>query len=306
LTEVLLACSGASREGEAYGITVFDEADRPRTERAGSGGGAVYMTLDSGIEKKGCCQSYQTEADRPSGAGWAREAVLTSVTKPRDGGLCENRKTGLVNLWEGARVEGRERSELLDTLQPGDGLRSFRRVGGGRFVLAEKRTRPRQAVPTPIPGARLVWSESLAVMGAHTLLADSAIPFMSASGRPWRLQRRVAHALAPTRGGSAPAALPGTHFTRFGPSRFSMAASDDGCCGGRTGVLFRRGYRMRSPSATMTCRKVFRAARDHGWPGLGPRMSWRGPRRHQGGSSFTRGSIGEQGLTVSDKRYLAA
>jgi DNA-binding PadR family transcriptional regulator len=91
---VLLAVLCAEKDGEAYGITVFDELTA-RTKR-GVARGAVYMTLDR-LEKKGLLSSYQTE---PTAERGGRAKRCYQVTKPAMAALRESRRA-LLNLWEG-------------------------------------------------------------------------------------------------------------------------------------------------------------------------------------------------------------
>ena len=100
---ILLAVLCASQQGEAYGITVFDELTTRTTRRVARG--AVYMTLDR-LEKKGLLSSYLTEPT-PERGGRAKRCYR--VTKPALAALKES-KRALVNLWEGLELSsGRER-----------------------------------------------------------------------------------------------------------------------------------------------------------------------------------------------------
>jgi DNA-binding PadR family transcriptional regulator len=91
---VLLAVLCAEKDGEAYGITVYD-ALTTRTKRRVARG-AVYMTLDR-LEKKGLLSSYQTE---PTAERGGRAKRCYQVTKPAMAALRESRRA-LLNLWEG-------------------------------------------------------------------------------------------------------------------------------------------------------------------------------------------------------------
>ena len=91
---VLLAVLCASQQGEAYGITVFDELTARTKRRVARG--AIYMTLDR-LEKKGLLSSYQTDPT-PERGGRAKRCYR--VTKPAMAALRESRRA-LQNLWEG-------------------------------------------------------------------------------------------------------------------------------------------------------------------------------------------------------------
>jgi DNA-binding PadR family transcriptional regulator len=91
---VLLAVLCADRDGEAYGITVYDELTTRTKRRIARG--AVYMTLDR-LEKKGLLSSYQTEP-RPERGGRAKRCYR--VTKPAMAALRESQRA-LMKLWEG-------------------------------------------------------------------------------------------------------------------------------------------------------------------------------------------------------------
>lgn len=97
---VLLAVLCADKDGEAYGITVYDELTARAKRHVARG--AVYMTLDR-LEKKGLLSSYQTEPKAERG-GRARRCYR--VTKPAMAALRESRRA-LLSLWEGlgARTE---------------------------------------------------------------------------------------------------------------------------------------------------------------------------------------------------------
>jgi DNA-binding PadR family transcriptional regulator len=91
---VLLAVLCAEKDGEAYGITVYDELTSRTRRRVARG--AVYMTLDR-LEKKGLLSSYQTE---PTAERGGRAKRCYQVTKPAMAALRESRRA-LLNLWEG-------------------------------------------------------------------------------------------------------------------------------------------------------------------------------------------------------------
>jgi DNA-binding PadR family transcriptional regulator len=97
---VLLAVLCAEREGEAYGITVYDELTSRTTRRVARG--AVYMTLDR-LEKKGLLSSYHTE---PTAQRGGRPKRCYRVTKPAFAALQESRRA-LINLWEGLGAKPR-------------------------------------------------------------------------------------------------------------------------------------------------------------------------------------------------------
>ena len=94
---VLLAVLCAEKDGEAYGITVYDELTARTKRRVARG--AVYMTLDR-LEKKGLLSSYQTEPTTERGG---RTKRCYRVTKPAMAALRESRRA-LLNLWEGLGV----------------------------------------------------------------------------------------------------------------------------------------------------------------------------------------------------------
>jgi DNA-binding PadR family transcriptional regulator len=91
---VLLAVLCAEKDGEAYGITVYDELTSRTRRRVARG--AVYMTLDR-LEKKGLLSSSQTE---PTAERGGRAKRCYQVTKPAMAALRESRRA-LLNLWEG-------------------------------------------------------------------------------------------------------------------------------------------------------------------------------------------------------------
>jgi len=91
---VLLAVLCAGKEGDAYGITVYDELTARTKRRIARG--AVYMTLDR-LEKKGLLSSFQTE---PTAERGGRAKRCYRVTKPAMAALRESRRA-LLNLWEG-------------------------------------------------------------------------------------------------------------------------------------------------------------------------------------------------------------
>ena len=88
----------AEKDGEAYGITVYDELTARTKRRVARG--AVYMTLDR-LEKKGLLSSYQTDPT-PERGGRAKRCYR--VTKPAMAALRESRRA-LLNLWEGLGVK---------------------------------------------------------------------------------------------------------------------------------------------------------------------------------------------------------
>ena len=96
---VLLAVLCAEKDGEAYGITVYDELTARTKRRVALG--AVYMTLDR-LEKKGLLSSYQTE---PTAGRGGRAKRCYRVTRPAMAALRESRRA-LLNLWEGLGVTG--------------------------------------------------------------------------------------------------------------------------------------------------------------------------------------------------------
>ena len=73
---VLLAVLRTGQDGEAYGITVFDELTTRTKRRVARG--AVYMTLDR-LEKKGLLSSCLTDPT-PERGGRAKRCYR--VTKP--------------------------------------------------------------------------------------------------------------------------------------------------------------------------------------------------------------------------------
>lgn len=97
---VLLAVLRTSQDGEAYGITVFDELTARTKRRVARG--AVYMTLDR-LEKKGLLSSYLTE---PTAERGGRAKRCYRVTKPAMAALRAS-KRALVNLWDGLELSGR-------------------------------------------------------------------------------------------------------------------------------------------------------------------------------------------------------
>jgi DNA-binding PadR family transcriptional regulator len=100
---VLLAVLRTGQDGEAYGITVFDELTTRTKRRVARG--AVYMTLDR-LEKKGLLSSCLTDPT-PERGGRAKRCYR--VTEPAMAALRES-KRALVNLWEGLELsKGRER-----------------------------------------------------------------------------------------------------------------------------------------------------------------------------------------------------
>jgi len=98
---ILLAVLCAEKDGEAYGITVYDELIARTKRRVARG--AVYMTLDR-LEKKGLLSSYQSE---PTAERGGRAKRCYRVTKPAMAALRDTRRT-LLNLWQGlgAKAEG--------------------------------------------------------------------------------------------------------------------------------------------------------------------------------------------------------
>jgi DNA-binding PadR family transcriptional regulator len=94
---VLLAVLCAEKDGEAYGITVYDELTTRAKRRVARG--AVYMTLDR-LEKKGLLSSYTTD---PTAERGGRAKRCYRVTKPAMAALRASRRA-LVNLWEGLEL----------------------------------------------------------------------------------------------------------------------------------------------------------------------------------------------------------
>ena len=94
---VLLAVLCAEKDGEAYGITVYD-ALTTRTKRRVARG-AVYMTLDR-LEKKGLLSSFLTAPTAERG-GRARRCYR--VTKPALTALRASQQA-LASLWAGVGV----------------------------------------------------------------------------------------------------------------------------------------------------------------------------------------------------------
>jgi len=95
---VLLAVLCAAQEGDAYGITVYDELTTRTKRRVARG--AVYMTLDR-LEKKGLLSSSLT-APTPERGGRARRCYR--VSKPALAALRASQQA-LVNLWAGVGVD---------------------------------------------------------------------------------------------------------------------------------------------------------------------------------------------------------
>lgn len=96
---VLWAVLRTSQDGEAYGVTVFDELVA-RTKRRVTRG-AVYMTLDR-LEKKGLLSSSLTE---PTAERGGRAKRCYRVTAPALLALRASREA-LMNLWANVNLVG--------------------------------------------------------------------------------------------------------------------------------------------------------------------------------------------------------
>jgi DNA-binding PadR family transcriptional regulator len=95
---VLLAVLRTSRDGEAYGTSVYDELVARTARRVARG--AVYMTLDR-LEKKGLLSSYITP---PTAERGGRAKRCYRITKPALAALRASQRA-LVRLWDGVVIE---------------------------------------------------------------------------------------------------------------------------------------------------------------------------------------------------------
>ena len=95
---VLLAVLCAAQNGDAYGITVYDELTTRTGRRVARG--AVYMTLDR-LEKKGLLSSFLTPPTAERG-GRARRCYR--ATRPAVAALKASR-LALQRLWAGLSLD---------------------------------------------------------------------------------------------------------------------------------------------------------------------------------------------------------